>query len=51
MGILDIIIVAVIVCAAIFALTYVAYHRDEGGCGGCTGDCGSCKKGAGKSEM
>lgn len=40
MGILGMVIVALIVCVAIFTLTYVAHHQD--GCNGCHGDCANC---------
>lgn len=48
MGIIQILLVVVIVCAAIFILTYVAH--DKGGekqgedCDSCNGDCLHCGK-------
>lgn len=40
MGILDILILVIIVCAAIFVLCYVAHHKENSG--GCNGDCAGC---------
>lgn len=48
MGILDVVILILIVCAAIFTLCYVAHHKD--GCSGCTGDCTSCKEQSDRSK-
>lgn len=46
MKLLTIFLVIVIVCVAIFVLTYVAHTRDEGtkdgDCDNCNGDCLHC---------
>lgn len=46
MNLLTIFLIIVIVCAAIFILTYVAHNRDEEAkdedCDNCNGDCLHC---------
>ncbi len=46
MNLLTIFLIVVIVCVAIFILTYVAHNRDEdkedGDCDNCNGDCLHC---------
>ncbi|MBO5071830.1 MAG: hypothetical protein J6C32_02575 [Eubacterium sp.] len=46
MNLLTIFLIIVIVCTAIFILTYVAHNRDEdtedGDCDHCNGDCLHC---------
>lgn len=48
MGIVDVLILFVILILCIFALSYVAHHKDQ--CLGCGGDCSQCGKSQKKSS-